>query len=207
MMMQNTAMRWFLGVLWALTFVVILASLRFAFVALELAQPAMIYHALERPLVFYGHVVGATIALALVPFQFWTRLRMRRLTLHSWLGRLYAVAILLGGISGVWLAMTTQTGSVAGAGFALLGVAWLYVTGNAVRLAMLGDIAAHRRWMIRSAALTLAAVTLRIYLPILAATLGFEAGYTLVAWLCWVPNLLFAEWLLRREGQRRAVPA
>ncbi len=206
-MMQNTAMRWGLGVLWALTFVVVLASLRFAFVALELVQPAMIYHALERPLVFYGHVVGATIALALMPFQFWTRLRMRRLTLHRWLGRLYAVAILLGGISGVWLAMTTQTGSIAGTGFALLGVAWLYVTGNAVRLAMKGDIAAHRRWMIRSAALTLAAVTLRIYLPILAATLGFETGYTLVAWLCWVPNAIFAEWLLRREVQHRVVPA
>ena len=206
-MMQNTAVRWGLGVLWALTFVIVLASLRFAFVAIELAQPAMIYHALERPLVFYGHVVGATIALALVPFQFWTRLRMRRLTLHRWLGRRYAVAILLGGISGVWLAMTTQAGSVAGAGFALLGVAWLYVTGNAVRLAMAGDIVAHRRWMIRSAALTLAAVTLRIYLPILAATLGFETGYTLVAWLCWVPNALLAEWILRRDGQRRAVPA
>ena len=206
-MMQNTAMRWGLGVLWALTFVVVLASLRFAFVAIELSQPAMVYHALERPLAFYGHVVGATIALALVPFQFWTRLRMRHLTLHRWLGRLYAVAILLGGISGVWLAMTTQTGAVAGAGFALLGVAWLFVTGNAVRLAMAGDIAAHRRWMIRSAALTLAAVTLRIYLPILAATLGFETGYTMVAWLCWVPNALFAEWILRRDGQRRAVLA
>lgn len=206
-MMQSTAMRWGLGVLWALTFVVVLASLRFAFVAIELSQPAMVYHALERPLAFYGHVVGATIALALVPFQFWTRLRIRHLTLHRWLGRLYAVAILLGGTSGVWLAMTTQTGAVAGTGFALLGVTWLYVTGNAVRLAMVGDIAAHRRWMIRSAALTLAAVTLRIYLPILAATLGFETGYTLVAWLCWVPNALFAEWLLRRDGQHRTVPA
>ena len=206
-MMQSTALRWGLGVLWALTFVVVLASLRFAFVAIELSQPAMIYHALERPLAFYGHIVGASIALALVPFQFWTRLRMRRLTLHRWLGRFYAVAILFGGISGVWLAMTTQAGAVAGAGFAVLGVAWLYVTGNAVRLAMVGDITAHRRWMIRSAALTLAAVTLRIYLPILAATLGFETGYTLVAWLCWVPNAIFAEWLLRREVQHRAVPA
>lgn len=206
-MMQNTAMRWGLGVLWALTFVVVLASLRFAFVAIELAQPAMVYHALERPLAFYGHIVGASIALALVPFQFWAHLRMRRLTLHRWLGRFYAVAILFGGISGVWLAMTTQTGPVAGAGFALLGLIWLYVTGNAVRLALAGDIAAHRRWMIRSAALTVAAVTLRIYLPILAVTLGFETGYTLVAWLCWVPNALFAEWLLRRDGRHRAVPA
>lgn len=207
MQSQKSRVSWALGVLWALTFVVVLASLRFAFVALELAQPAMVYHALERPLVFYGHVVGASIALALVPFQFWTRLRMRRLTLHRWLGRLYAVAILVGGISGIWLAMTTQTGAVAGTGFALLGVVWLFVTANAVRLAMAGDIAAHRRWMIRSAALTSAAVTLRVYLPILAATLGFETGYMLVAWLCWVPNAIFAEWLLRRDGQRRALAA
>jgi hypothetical protein len=61
--------------------------------------------------------------------------------------------------------------------------------------------------MIRSAALTLAAVTLRLYLPFLAMSMGFELGYSLVAWLCWVPNILFAEWLLRRDTQRRVLVA
>ena len=61
--------------------------------------------------------------------------------------------------------------------------------------------------MIRSASLTLAAVTLRIYLPLLSVTLGLEVGYVLVAWLCWVPNILLAEWILRREPRRREVSA
>ena len=65
-----------------------------------------------------------------------------------------------------------------------------------------GDRAAHRRWMIRSFALTLAAVTLRLYLPAsLAAGLPFETAYPAIAWLCWVPNLIVAEVVvLRRRG-------
>jgi hypothetical protein len=59
--------------------------------------------------------------------------------------------------------------------------------------------------MIRSAALTLAAVTLRIYLPIGSATVGFEASYPIICWLAWVPNLMLAEWILRRPARVAAV--
>ena len=52
--------------------------------------------------------------------------------------------------------------------------------------------------MIRSYALTYAAVTLRIYLPLsLMAALPMQAAYPAIAWLCWVPNLLVAEWYVR----------
>ena len=61
--------------------------------------------------------------------------------------------------------------------------------------------------MIRSAALTFAAVTLRVYWPFLFMTLGEEVGYTLVAWLCWVPNLVVAEWLLLRPARRSSALA
>jgi hypothetical protein len=61
----------------------------------------------------------------------------------------------------------------------------------------------HHVWMLRSFALTLAAVTLRIYLPISQlAGASFENAYAAIAWLCWVPNLLFAEYL----AGRRALP-
>jgi hypothetical protein len=61
------------------------------------------------------------------------------------------------------------------------------------------DFKAHRRWMIRSYAMILAAVTLRIELPLLAMWLqGFLPAYNIVAWLCWVPNLFVAEWIARR---------
>jgi ABC-type spermidine/putrescine transport system permease subunit II len=62
------------------------------------------------------------------------------------------------------------------------------------------DFAAHRRWMIRSFALTFAAVTLRLYLPLgFLLPVSFDDAYRVISFLCWVPNLLAAEWLLRRR--------
>jgi hypothetical protein len=48
-------------------------------------------------------------------------------------------------------------------------------------------------------------VTLRLYLP-LSGLLGlpFETRYRVIAWMCWVPNLLVAELLVRQPGWRRA---
>jgi hypothetical protein len=53
--------------------------------------------------------------------------------------------------------------------------------------------------MIRSFALTLAAVTLRIYLPLaMIAGLDFATAYPVIAWLSWMPNLVVAQLLVRR---------
>jgi len=50
-------------------------------------------------------------------------------------------------------------------------------------------------------ALTFAAVTLRLYLPSsMAAGIPFEIAYPAIAWLCWLPNVAVAEWLVRRPG-------
>jgi hypothetical protein len=56
--------------------------------------------------------------------------------------------------------------------------------------------------MTRNYALAFAAVTLRLYVPLSIAAGGeFEQVYAPIAWLCWVPNLLAAEFLVRRlEG-------
>ena len=62
--------------------------------------------------------------------------------------------------------------------------------------------------MIRSYALTLAAVTLRIYLPLSQVSqIPFEVAYPIIAYACWVPNILIAEWMIRRSGARPASPA
>lgn len=78
-------------------------------------------------------------------------------------------------------------------------MSWLSTLALAVRHAWRGEVAAHRRWMVRNFALTLAAVTLRFYIPgSLMAGIEFETAYAYIAWLCWVPNLVVAEWMLRR---------
>lgn len=151
-------------------------------------------------LAIYAHVFGAVVALTLGPFQFSQRLRTRHLTLHRWIGRVYlGVGILIGGLAGLFMSAHAFGGPVARWGFAGLALAWLY-TGTRAYLAIRSrNVVAHRRWMVRNFALTFAAVTLRLYLPV-SALLGipFEAAYPVVAWLCWVPNLLVAEGLFNR---------
>jgi hypothetical protein len=58
----------------------------------------------------------------------------------------------------------------------------------------------HRAWMIRSFALTFAAVTLRLYLPLAAVlSLDFVDAYRAISFLAWVPNLVVVELYLRRR--------
>lgn len=192
---------------WFLCFGVALASWRFLALGVEASMEFVAYHAIERKLAFYAHITLAPIGLLLMPFQFWMGLRSRRPQTHRWIGRAYGLCILLAGIGGLLMAVGTKAGPVAAIGFGLLAVLWLGSTGYGIWLARRGRIAEHQRWMIRSAALTFAAVTLRVYLPVLFMTLGEEVGYTLVSWLCWVPNLVVTEWFLLRPARQSSALA
>ena len=151
------------------------------------------------------HAVAAATALLVAPLQFWSRLRARRPTLHRWLGRLYVSACLIGAVTGFTLALGASTGPISTAGFAALAVVWGVATVRAWRLAVRRDLVVHREWMIRSFALTFAAVTLRVYLPFIQFfPVDFADAYRAISFLFWVPNLLVAEAYLRQK--RRAWP-
>lgn len=144
----------------------------------------------------YAHVFASIVALTLGPFQFSTRLRQKHTNFHRWLGRIYlGVGVLVGGFSGLYMSQYAFGGLVAKLGFAALAALWLY-TGLRAYLAILrGAIAEHRKWMVRNFSLTFAAVTLRLYLPAsIVAGVEFSLAYPVIAWLCWVPSLAFAEW-------------
>lgn len=89
-------------------------------------------------------------------------------------------------------------GPIAQSGFIVLAVIWLTVTFRALQLARRREIGLHREWMIRSIALTFAGVMLRVWLPAQLITgVSFDVAYQVVAWLCWVPNLIVAEYFIR----------
>lgn len=143
----------------------------------------------------YTHVFGSVAALALGPFQLSARLRGKHPGLHRWMGRFYlGVGVLIGGLAGLFMAFHAFGGVASRLGFGALAVAWLY-TGLRGYLAIRAkDIASHRRWMVRNLSLTFAAVTLRLWLPAsFMAAIPFEFAYPVIAWLCWVPNLVLAE--------------
>lgn len=148
----------------------------------------------------YLHVFASVFALGLGPFQFSSRLRVARPALHRAMGRLYlGVGVLCGGLAGLFLATHAFGGPVSRLGFASLALAWLYTGWRAYRAIRAREVATHRRWMVRNFALTFAAVTLRLWIPAsVVAGLPFATAYAAIAWLCWVPNLLFAEVALLR---------
>jgi hypothetical protein len=157
-------------------------------------------HLASHGLIFYAHVGGGAIALLAGALQWLQTSRTRRSRWHRFIGRTYVSAIAIGGVAGLWIAGNAFGGPVARSGFSTLAVAWLASTAVAFSRARSRDWTTHRVWMIRSFALTFAAVTLRLWLPMLrVAGLSFEVAYPQVAWLCWVPNLLVAEWLIARE--------
>lgn len=153
----------------------------------------------------YAHMVFAPLALALAPFQFWSTLRSRRPLVHRSLGYAYVAAIAVGGLS-VFPMIPYFAGSAwAATGFLVLAVLWLASTGLAISFARNGDVISHRKWMTRSAALTFAAVALRLeMLPLMAAGMSIHQTYDVTAWLSWLLPLLFVEWKMRRRVNRTA---
>lgn len=149
-----------------------------------------------------AHIFGSAVALLLGPWQFFPGSRAALPGLHRLLGKLYLlVGVLVGGLAGLWVSPFAFGGTVSALGFGLLAVLWLLTGALMFRTAHRRDFVAHRRWAVRNFALTFAAVTLRIGLGLgFAAGLPFETFYPPLAWLCWVPNLLIAERLLRETA-------
>jgi uncharacterized membrane protein len=160
-----------------------------------------------RPWGIYPHAFFGALALGLGPLQFHQGLRQRRRALHRALGKVYVASCLLAGAAGFYMAFYAFGGWPIGLGFGALALVLVTTTVRAYAAARRVDIAAHRVWVLRSYALIFAAVTLRLELPLLAVAFGdFLPAYRTVAWLCWVPNLLWTEWYRRRHDPGQLTP-
>jgi uncharacterized membrane protein len=172
----------------------------------QFVPPVVMNSHFFTPLGIQIHIAASAVALTIGAFQFLKPLRRRHPQVHRWTGRVYVGACVIGGIAGGAIALYTSAGLVAGWGFFILALLWVPFTLLALAAAMRRDFVAHERWMVRSFALTFAAVTLRLYLPFGAMTVGFEVAYPIIAWAAWVPNLIVAEiWLRGRVSTTRAI--
>lgn len=192
----------------ALALPVAVVSLRYLMPVPPGAPPDVLANRFADPFLMLHAGFGA-LALALGPVQFLPRLRRRFTHVHRTIGLLYVIACLTGGVAGLALALGTTAGPVATAGFGLLALAWLYTTSRGLVAALRTRFPAHRRWMIRSFALTLAAVMLRLQLP-MGGMFGvdFPTAYVIISFACWVPNLIAAEaWIALTAVRLRASPS
>ena len=196
---------------WAIATTLALAiglyALRYVQADASLLPPGLRANFQAHPIAFTAHTTAGALALLAAPWQLLSGVRGRRPRVHRWTGRLYVLACLIGGVAGLRIAFGTAYGPVAVAGFAGLALAWLTTTTLGFMAAREGDYERHRAWMLRSVALTFAAVTIRLQLAgIVAFRLDFATGYVAASWLCWLPNLALAEWWIRRRGPTGTAP-
>lgn len=151
------------------------------------------------------HGVTSVMALLLGPWQFVTSLRRKHRRLHRTLGYLYLIGVVLGGLTGIPMALIAHGGPMARVGFMLVALLWLATAWMALLTALQKNFKAHREWMMRSYALTFGAVTLRVLLNVLQA-LGhdFTDIYPYTPWLSWLTSLAVAEFILGGDDHGKA---
>lgn len=171
------------------------------------------------------HVLFGSVALGTAVLQIWPWFRRRFPVAHRRIGRLYVFGgVLPAGTAALTVGAFTPYGPVTRASDVLLAVLWLSVTVRGWRMARQRRYGDHRRWMIRSFALTASIISNRVWGAILGIALtpqipttfhGDEGLFTwtvssFAAWLGWTIPLLAAEWWLERDRsttRRRAVAA
>ncbi|MBK9335406.1 MAG: DUF2306 domain-containing protein [Lewinellaceae bacterium] len=155
-----------------------------------------IIHLLHYRGAFYLHIFPALLVLAAGLTQFSGTILRRTPGLHRWVGRVYVFSILaVCGPAGALMAWYANGGPVAQVSFLVLSGLWWWCTWVAWRAIRAGNIRRHGAWMLRSYALTLSALTLRLMQFGLAmySDIDPELAYRLVAWPSWVLNLAVAE--------------
>jgi uncharacterized membrane protein len=198
---------------WWLAAVFVLAisaySLRYVFLGERAYTPELAPSFRAQPLTVMAHTLFGAIALTFGLINLLPAMRQRRRwPVHRWLGRIYLVSSIVLAGAGLALSFHAAGGLGPRTAFGLLALATLGTSLMGYRAIRVRDVRQHREWMLRSYALIFAAVTLRIWMPILVTVYQgqFVPAYRWAAWLCWVPNVLFAEWIIRRGWRPQYVP-
>lgn len=148
---------------------------------------------------FFTHVYTSLLVLPAGFIQFSDRLRLQFRALHRRYGWIYTITILVfAEPSGLVMALYANGGIASQLAFSILAILWFYATLKAVLEARKGNYLIHRKFMIRSFALSLSAITLRMWKFILVALFHPHPMdvYQVVSWLGWVLNLIVAEFII-----------
>jgi hypothetical protein len=158
---------------------------------------------------YYSHVLVSGLVLLSGFVQITPKIRQRFPAAHRMLGKFYVFGILFFAAPGALvMSFFIERGPVVLASFLLQTLLWFSFTAKAFKSATEKDFAQHELWMMRSFALALAAVTLRLYVFVasFAISLNSPWAYGMIAWLSWVPNLMIVEWIYSAAKLVKASP-
>ncbi len=155
---------------------------------------------------FFVHIYSSMLVLLAGFTQFSAYFLKHYKPWHRKLGYVYVLNILLiTGPASFVMSLYANGGWSSRIGFLLLAILWWWFTYKALLLAKQKNFVAHRKFMIRSFALTLSAITLRCWKYAINNTLDLPPMevYRLVAWLGWGVNILVAEWYILKTTKKQ----
>ncbi|MEJ5103101.1 DUF2306 domain-containing protein [Chryseobacterium sp. MYb328] len=149
---------------------------------------------------FFAHIIFGGISLFIGWRQFGIKFRNKHLRLHRIIGKTYVISVFISSVSAIYMGIYANGGIISSAGFISLGLVWLISTLVALIQIRKGNVMKHQQFMIYSYACTFAAVTLRLWYPLLKnLTQDPDNSYLAVAWLCWLPNVLVAYFINKKN--------
>jgi hypothetical protein len=154
---------------------------------------------------FFIHVYASLWVLLAGFTQFSKKIQRNKPWLHRRLGYIYVIDVLfITGPAGLLMGFYANGGLFSRIAFVSLAVLWIFFTIMALIKTKQKNFKAHRKYMIRSYALTLSAITLRAWKYAITNTVTLPPMdvYRVVAWLGWVGNILVAEWIIRTKIRR-----
>jgi len=144
---------------------------------------------------FYLHILTSVFILLAGAIQFVDHFLRNYRKLHRRIGKMYVYLVLfISGPGALVMSFYANGDLYAKTSFVLLSFLWILFTALAFVFALRKDFVKHRKFMILSYALTLSAITLRVYAFVLPyfTHMDAKAEYALIAWASWTVNLLVA---------------
>lgn len=155
---------------------------------------------------FYIHVFSAVFTLFAGFTQFSNFILTEQKYWHKLIGKIYVVLILFVNFpSGMVLAICANGLLPSKIAFVILDCLWFLFTLKAYLAIRKGKIESHKKYMMRSFALTFSAITFRLWKIILLNLTSLDEAtiYMVDAWLGFVPNLIFIEFIIRFQNYYR----
>ncbi len=148
------------------------------------------------------HIAAAIPAIISGPFLFIPKIRKSYPRLHRFFGQTYVIGCLISAVTVIPLALHNTPGTVAPYGFTPMAILWFTTTYLAYTAAINKDYVAHRRWILRSYAMTFAFMhvnmTFKLLLPY--DQMSVDAMKAMQSMASWLINLFIIEIYLSATG-------
>lgn len=194
----------FCGILYA-SYLLILLSLPYVHFEANvdfLKTKQLIYHIDVWRWSFYIHVFTSPLVILSGLLQFSPTLIRKAPKVHRISGKIYLIVLIfITGPAAFVMSLYANGSYPAQVSFTLLSILWVCFGLAGYWFIRKKNYLQHSNFLLRSYALTLSAVTLRLYAYLFDAfnidTGGPVETYILLSYLSWIPNLLFVELIIK----------